>query len=78
MDLSVAMIRIRYELKQKINEIRQSVNVPPYIINAVLSDIQNDLAAEEKELLTIMLTKAEEGVEDNGQDDVLHDSRESD
>ena len=53
--LNVAMVRIKFELKQKIKEIRQTIPVPSYIINAVLSDIQSELKEEEKETLTIML-----------------------
>lgn len=53
--LNVAMVRIKFELKQKIKEIRQTIPVPPYIINAVLSDIQSEMKEEEKETLTIML-----------------------
>ena len=75
MDLSVAMIRVRHELKNKISEIRQNVNVPPYIISAVLSEIQNELKDEEKELLIIMLVQAEnKGEEDNGRDEILSSS----
>lgn len=52
--LNVVMVQIQHELRTKIKEIRNAVPVPPYIINAVLSDIQADLAKEEIELLTTM------------------------
>jgi hypothetical protein len=83
MDLAIAMIRTKHDLKEKIKEIREVVPLPPYVINSILSEIQNELKDEEKELLTIMLLdqeqkeqephkpQKEEG-EDNGEDDVLH------
>lgn len=80
MDLSVASIRIKHDLKEKIKEIRQVVPVPPYILTSILSEIQNELKDEEKELLTVLILQAEEkakGSEHNEQDNVLHDNRES-
>ncbi len=83
MDLAVAMIRAKHNLKESIREIRQAVPLPPYVISSILSEIQSELKDEEKELLTIMLLdqeqkeqephkpQKEEG-EDNGEDDVLH------
>lgn len=76
MDLSLAMIRAKHDLKEKIKEIRQVVSLPPYIISSILSEIQNELKDEEKELLTVIVLQAEEKSkkesEDNGEDDVLH------
>lgn len=60
MDLSVAMIRARHDLKDKIAEIRSAVNLPPYILCAILTELQNELKDEEKELLTVMLVQATE------------------
>lgn len=60
MDLSVASIRIKHDLKEKIKEIRQVVPVPPYILTSILSEIQNELKDEEKELLTVLILQAEE------------------
>ena len=76
MDLSLAMIRAKHDLKEKIKEIRQVVSLPPYIISSSLSEIQNELKDEEKELLTVIVLQAEEKSkeesEGNGEDDVLH------
>lgn len=91
MDLSVAMIRARHDLREKVNEIRQVVSIPPYVMSSILSEIQAELKDEEKELLTVMFleteaklneqTQAEETTakenEDNGEDDVFYDNRES-
>lgn len=79
MDLSLAMIRAKHDLKEKIREIRQVVSLPPYVISSILSDIQNELKDEEKELLTVMILETEAKVkenEGNGEDTVLHDNRE--
>lgn len=85
MDLAIAMIRAKHDLKEKIKEIREVVPLPPYVINSILSEIQSELKDEEKELLTIMLLdqeqkeqephkpQKEEG-EENGEDDILHDN----
>lgn len=80
MDLSVAMIRAKHNLKESIKEIRQAVPLPPYVISSILSEIQNELKDEEKELLTIMILETENKAkesEDNGENTVLHDNRES-
>lgn len=82
MDLSLAMIRAKHDLKEKIKEIRQVVSLPPYIISAILSEIQNELKDEEKELLTIMILEAENKAEakesdDNAEDIGVYDNRES-
>ena len=79
MDLSLAMIRARHDIKEKIQEIRQVVPIPPYVISAILSEIQAELKDEEKELLTIMILEAENKAEakeneGNGEDTVLHDN----
>ena len=75
MDLSVAMIQAKHELKEKIKEIRKAIPLPPYVISSILSEIQNELKDEDKELLTIMLLQAkEEG--DNAEDNILHNDRE--
>lgn len=80
MDLAVAVVRIRHELKEKIKEIRQVVPVPPYILSSILSEIQLELKEEEKELLTVLILQAEEKAKeegDNAEDNILHDDRES-
>lgn len=63
MDLSLAMIRAKHDIKDKIKEIRQVVPIPPYIISSILSELQNELKDEEKELLTIMILETENKAE---------------
>lgn len=82
MDLSVAMIQAKHELKEKIKEIRKAIPLPPYVISSILSEIQNELKDEEKELLTVMYleteAKSDEAKErEDGESDILHDNRES-
>ena len=82
MDLSLAMIRARHDIKEKIQEIRQVVPIPPYVISAILSEIQAELKDEEKELLTIMILETENKAEakesdDNAEDTGIYDNRES-
>lgn len=82
MDLSLAIIRAKHDLKEKIKEIRSVVPIPPYIVSSILSEIQNELKDEEKELLTIMILEAENKAEakesdDNAEDIGVYDNRES-
>lgn len=79
MDLSVAMIRARHTLRSTIEEIRRAVPLPPYIISSILSDIQNELKNEEKELLLNLMileqeklkqSQKEEG--ENAEGNILH------
>lgn len=53
--LSLAMIQMKAELKAKITELRGQINLPPYVINAVLADIMVELKEEEKEGLAALL-----------------------
>ena len=60
MDLAVAIVRIKHELREKLKEVRQAAPVPPYVVSSILAELQNDLKEEEKELLTVLLLQAEE------------------
>lgn len=66
--LSVVMAQIKTELKIKITSLRAQVNIPPYIINAVLAEIITELKDEEIEALTGMILESmanrEEATED--------------
>ena len=82
MDLSVAIVRIKHELKEKLKEVRELAPVPPYVLSSILSEIQLELAEEEKELLTVLLLQAEDKAnakesEEDAEDNILHDNRES-
>ena len=82
MDLSVAIVRIKHELKEKLKEVRDLAPVPPYVLSSILSEIQLELAEEEKELLTVLLWQAEDKAnakesEEDAEDNILHDNRES-
>ena len=82
MDLSVAIVRIKHELKEKLKEVRDLAPVPPYVLSSILSEIQLELAEEEKELLTVLLLQAEDKAnakesEEDAEDNILHDNRES-
>ena len=82
MDLSVAIVRIKHELKEKLKEVRDLAPVPPYVLSSILSEIQLELAEEEKELLTVLLLQAEDKAnakesEEDAEDNILYDNRES-
>lgn len=85
MDLSVAMIRARHDLREKVREIREAVPIPPYVMSSILSEIQAELKDEEKELLTVMFLETEAKLEEqttakeegeDAEDNILHDDRE--
>lgn len=66
--LSVVMAQIKTELKIKIASLRAQVNIPPYIINAVLAEIITELKDEEIEALTGMILESMANREEAKQD----------
>lgn len=66
--LSVVMAQIKTELKIKITSLRAQVNIPPYIINAVLAEIITELKDEEIEALTGMILESMANREEAKQD----------